>query len=429
MKAVKFGGSSLCDARAIQRAEKIVRADPCRRFVTVSAPGKRFSGDVKITDMLYECFESSGDDFLFSLEKIKARFDEIISDLKIGLSLDEDFSEMVYGRKNYFGRDYFASRGEYFCAKIFSACLGFDFVDASELIAFDERGNFLSGKTGLLAKEKLSMHKNAVVPGFYGSMPGGTIKTFSRGGSDVTGAIVAASVGADIYENFTDVAGFMSADPKTVDNPKKIDIITYKELRCLSYMGAGVLHEDAVLPLREAGIPVVIKSTLNPSEPGTTVVGKRSGEGAKVCGIAGRDGFVIVFVGKNRIGSNPREVTDILDIFTRRGICVFGIYSCIDCLGFAVRRDDFSPRADYLRNEICQYTEPDFVTLGEPCALVAIVGAAPEKLLSQIFSAVDEAGARVLCVDSGAGDGGVTVGVPEKTLPAVLKSLYGKLIR
>lgn len=429
MKAVKFGGSSLCDARAIQRAEKIIRADSERKFVTVSAPGKRYADDEKITDMLYGCFGSSGDEFLYGLQKIKARFDGIISDLSIDLSLDEDFSEMICGRKNYFGRDYFASRGEYFCAKIVAACLGFDFVDASELIYFDERGNFLSGRTGIAAREKLSAHKCAVVPGFYGSMPGGTIKTFSRGGSDITGAIVAAATDADVYENWTDVAGFMAADPKTVDNPKKIDIITYKELRRLSYMGAGVLHEDAVLPLREAGIPVIIKSTLNPCDEGTLVVEKRTEVGAKVCGIAGRDGFLTVFVGKNRIGSETGIIMNVLDIFSRRGITVFGMYSGIDCVGFAVRQDEFLSRADYIRSEICQFTDPDYVTLGEPCALIVIVGASPVELLPQIFSAVRDVGARVLCIDSGSGDDGVTIGVPEKMLSPVIISLYINLIK
>lgn len=426
--AVKFGGSSLCDAKAFDRAANIIKADPSRRFVTVSAPGKRFPGDEKITDMLYRCFRCSGDEFMYALEKIKGRFDSIIKDLSVTVSLENDFSELIYGRKNYFGRDYFASRGEYFCAKIFASYLGYGFIDAAECICFGEDGAFLPETTAAQTSAKLKAHHRAVIPGFYGSMPGGTIKTFARGGSDITGAILAAACGADIYENWTDVPGFMSADPKTVDNPKTISIITYKELRRLSFMGAGVLHEDAVLPLRGADIPVAIKSTLAPDEKGTLVVPDRMLHGEAVCGIAGKCGFVTVFVGKDRIGYKTDDRRRILEIFGRRGISVAGMFSGVDCAGFCVPVAELSGRTDYIRNEICQYAEPEYVTVGEPCALISIVGAAPQNMLPQIFSSVKSAGARILCADVGTCDGGVTVGIDEKHLDETIKSLYNNLI-
>lgn len=428
IKAVKFGGSSLCDAQAIERAAKIVLSDETRRYITVSAPGKRFPGDEKITDLLYSCFRATYDEFMFLLEKIKARFDATIRDLGLRMSLDDDFSELIYGRRNYFGRDYFVSRGEFFCAKIVADYLGFDFIDASRCVCFDERGAFLPTETAAKTSRELSCSENAVIPGFYGSMPGGTIKTFARGGSDITGAIVAAAVGADVYENWTDVSGFMSADPKTVHEPKKIDVITYDELRRLSFMGANVLHEDAVLPLRQACIPVIIKNTLSPDEKGTRVVYKRTEVGADVCGIAGRGGFAILQVGKDRIGSGTEERKRILEILGRRGVGVSGIYSGIDCVAFAVEREGFSERADYIRNEISQYAEPRYVTLIPKCALISVVGAAPCKVLTKIFTAVSETGAKILCIDAGAGEEGVTIGVAEEKIQDVIRALYKRLI-
>ena len=379
--------------------------------------------------MLYGCFRAPYDEFMFLLEKIKARFDAMISELALPLSLDGDFSELIYGRRNYFGRDYFASRGEYFCAKIFARYVDYDLIDAARCVCFDERGTYLPSETAEKTAHELERSAHAVIPGFYGSMPGGTIKTFARGGSDITGAIVAAACGADIYENWTDVSGFMAADPKILDNPKKIDIITYNELRRLSYMGAGVLHEDAVLPLREAGIPVEIKNSSSPDEPGTLVVPQRTGTGEKICGVAGRGGFITVFVGKERIGSGTDERSKVLELFGKRGISVSGIYSGVDCVGFAVPREELFTREDYIRNEICQYVEPEYVTVGEPCALVAIVGASPEEELAGIFSAIKSAGAKILCIDSGAGDEGLTVGVEEKMLAPVIRSLYENLIK
>lgn len=428
IKAVKFGGSSLCDARAMERAAKIVLCDKSRRFITVSAPGKRFPGDEKITDMLYSCYRAQYDEFMFLLEKIKSRFDATIKELGVNVSLDGDFAELVYGRRNYFGRDYFVSRGEYFCARIMAEYLGFDFIDASRCVCFDEQGAFLAAETSSKTSQELALSETAVIPGFYGSMPGGTIKTFARGGSDITGAIVAAAVGADVYENWTDVSGFMSADPKTVENPRRIDVITFDELRRLSFMGANVLHEDAVLPLREACIPVIIKNTLSPDEKGTRVVYKRTEEGDEVCGIAGRGGFAILQVGKDRIGSGTEERKRILDILGRRGIGVCGIYSGIDCVAFAVERDGFSDRADYIRNEISHYVEPRYVTLVPRCALISIVGSSPCGMLTKIFTAVSEAGAKILCIDAGAGDEGVTIGVTEEKLRDVIRALYKKLI-
>lgn len=427
--AVKFGGSSLCDAKAIDRAAKIINADSSRRYVAVSAPGKRFPGDEKITDMLYDCYGCSHEDFLRALEKIKTRYDGIIAELSPGVSLDGEFEELLFGRKNFYGRDYFASRGEYFCAKILAAYLGYDFIDAAKCILFGDDGNFLAEKTKIMTNAELLSSPRAVIPGFYGSMPNGTIKTFERGGSDITGAIIAAACGASVYENWTDVSGFMSADPKTVDNPKTISIITYKEMRRLSYMGATVLHEDSVLPLLGRRIPILIKNTLRPDDPGTAVVPSREGKSDEICGIAGKRGFLLMNVCRERIGSGISDRLKILDLMSRRKIRLAGMYSGIDCIGLAIPSADIAGRADYIRSEICQLVEPEYVTPGKSCALIAIVGAAPQNRLADIFSAVASAGAEILCLDFGSGDGGVNIGVEEAMLPTVINSLYNNLIK
>ena len=429
IKAVKFGGSSLCDARSIDNAAKIVLSDDSRKYIAVSAPGKRFPGDEKITDMLYRAFMSSGDEFYGILEKIKARFDEIISGLSLPMSLDDEFSELIYGRKNYFGRDYFASRGEYFCAKIFSAYLGFDFIDAARCISFGENGAFLPELTKLRTAAELSGSTHAVVPGFYGSMPGGTLKTFERGGSDITGAILASAAGCDEYENWTDVPGFMSADPKTVDNPKTIGIITYKELRRLSFMGAGVLHEDSVLPLMSEKIPVIIKSTLDPSAPGTRVVPYMDKKENAVCGIAGKKGFSVIRICKTKIGTSAADAEKIARLLAQRDVFPVCVSSGIDCVSLTVPRSGLCGKEDYIRNEICACTEPSCVTLVGDCALIAIVGADIGQRLSEIFSALDEESIAVSSVDAGSGDGAITVGVAEKDLDRAIKALYRKLIK
>lgn len=429
IKAVKFGGSSLCDARGIDNAAKIVQSDDERRYIAVSAPGKRFPDDEKITDMLYRAFTSDGDEFCRILEKIKARFDGIISELSLPISLDDEFSELIYGRKNYFGRDYFASRGEYFCAKIFSAYLGFDFIDAARCICFGEDGAFLPELTKLRTAAELSGSAHAVVPGFYGSMPGGTLRTFERGGSDITGAVLASAAGCDEYENWTDVTGFMSADPKTVDNPKTISIITYKELRRLSFMGAEVLHEDSVIPLMSDRIPVIIKNTLDPDAPGTRVVAVRDKKSDGICGIAGKKGFCTLRICKTKIGATAADATGILRVLSQRKIPPVSISYGIDCIAITLRKSDIVGREDYIRSEICACTEPASVTKGSDCALIAIVGADPLCRLPDIFSALDKEKIAVISADAGSGDGGITIGVQEDSLDRAIKALYAKLIK
>ena len=284
IKVVKFGGSSLASAEQFKKVGDIIRKDETRRYVIPSAPGKRTPKDTKVTDMLYHCYgqailANDDDDceeyqksFEDLIEKIKERYQEIIEGLSLELSLDEDFKVIKENFSKKIGRDYAASRGEYLNGKIMAAYLGIEFIDAAEIIFFDEEGNFDDKKTDEAVAKRLENLERAVIPGFYGSGPDGKIRTFSRGGSDITGSIVAKAVHADMYENWTDVSGFLIADPRIIPNPKAIDVITYRELRELSYMGATVLHEDAIFPVRKEGIPINIRNTNSPEDKGTLIV-------------------------------------------------------------------------------------------------------------------------------------------------------------
>ena len=272
VKVVKFGGSSLANAEQFRKVADIIHAEESRRYIVPSAPGKRFNGDAKVTDMLYDCYSSKKEDFRNKLEAIKARYNEIIRDLKLDLSLEKEFETMEACFIGKAGRDYAASRGEYLNGIVLANYLGYDFIDAAEVIFFDEKGNFDAEKTNKILSDRLSSVERAVIPGFYGTMPNDTIKTFSRGGSDITGSIVAKAVRADLYENWTDVSGFLVTDPRIIEDPAVITTITYRELRELSYMGATVLHEEAIFPVRKEGIPINIRNTNAPDDMGTMIV-------------------------------------------------------------------------------------------------------------------------------------------------------------
>ena len=273
-KVVKFGGSSLASAEQFQKVGSIIRADEARRYVIPSAPGKRYSLDTKVTDMLYHCYAAAerGEDFSEQLMAIRSRYQEIIDGLHLNLDLTSEFEVVEDQFRNQAGKDYAASRGEYLNGMVMANYLGFEFIDAAEVIFFKENGEFDAEKTHKILSERLEYVDHAVIPGFYGSLPDGKVKTFSRGGSDITGSIVAKAVDANLYENWTDVSGFLVADPRIVKHPRVISTITYRELRELSYMGATVLHEDAIFPVREAGIPINIRNTNAPDDRGTMIV-------------------------------------------------------------------------------------------------------------------------------------------------------------
>ena len=322
-KVVKFGGSSLANAEQFQKVGDIIRSEESRRYVVPSAPGKRFSADTKVTDLLYACYDKAeaGEDFSDILTEIKSRFYEIIKGLNLDLSLEEEFRQIEADFKAHAGNEYAASRGEFLNGKVMAAYLGYEFIDSATVIRFDKNGNFDADKTDKLLAKRLQKCERAVIPGFYGGMEDGTVKTFSRGGSDVTGSLVAKAIHADIYENWTDVSGFLVTDPRIVENPAVIETITYRELRELSYMGATVLHEDAIFPVRKEGIPINIRNTNRPEDKGTFIVESTCRKPKYVItGIAGKKGFCSINIEKSMMNSEVGFGRKVLQVFEDQGI-------------------------------------------------------------------------------------------------------------
>ena len=348
-KVVKFGGSSLASAEQFKKVGRIIRKEESRKYVVPSAPGKRTPDDTKVTDMLYSCYGIAildHDEYEEEVEKqllaIKARYDEIIQGLGLSISLDDEFKTIRTNFSRKIGRDYAASRGEYLNGIVMAAYLGYEFIDAADVIKFDEDGNFDSEKTDAILSARLAKTERAVIPGFYGSMPDGRIKTFSRGGSDVTGSIVAKAVHAEMYENWTDVSGFLIADPRVVKNPKSIDVITYRELRELSYMGASVLHEDAIFPVRKEGIPINIRNTNAPEDKGTLIVEDTCRKPRFVItGVAGKKDFASITVEKAMMNSEVGFCKKVLEVFEENDISIEHMPSGIDTMTIFVHQDEF----------------------------------------------------------------------------------------
>lgn len=429
-KVVKFGGSSLANAGQFKKAARIIRADKTRIYVVPSAPGKRFSSDTKVTDMLYSCYGVAirEKDFTEQIEAIKARYQEIIDGLKLSVSLEEEFKAI---RKNFskkIGRDYAASRGEYLNGKIMAAYLGFEFIDAAEVIRFDAERNFDGEATNRLLAERLSNSSGAVIPGFYGAMEDGTIVTFSRGGSDITGSLVALAVQADLYENWTDVSGFLIADPRIVQNPKAIETITYKELRELSYMGAGVLHEDAIFPVRKSGIPINIRNTNQPEDKGTLIVeGTCRQPKYTVTGIAGTDGFVSITIEKSMMNSEVGFCRKVLQVFEENEISIEHMPSGIDTMTIFVHKDVFEEKEQQVIAGIHKAVHPDHIDLESDLALIAVVGRgmkATRGTAGRIFSSLAHAHINVKMIDQGSSELNIIVGVRHDDFKNAIRALY-----
>ena len=343
VKVVKFGGSSLASAEQFRKVREILLADKKRRYVVPSAPGKRHRNDTKVTDMLYECYAlaEAEEEFKPLLRKIRARYNEIISGLKISLNLDEEFKKIEEKFRQKAGADYAASRGEYLNGIIMSHFTGYEFIDAAEVIRFDTEGNFDADTTNTILKERLKKSERAVIPGFYGAQEDGRVRTFSRGGSDITGSIVAKACKADLYENWTDVSGFLIADPRIIKDPKGIKVITYKELRELAYMGAQVLHEDAIFPVRKEGIPINIKNTNAPEDSGTFIVESTCQKPEfTITGIAGKQGFVAVNIEKDMMNSEIGFGRKVLEAFEENQISFEHTPSGIDTFTVFVHQEE-----------------------------------------------------------------------------------------
>ena len=429
-KVVKFGGSSLASAEQFKKVGEIIRADKSRRYVVPSAPGKRFSGDTKVTDMLYTCYNAAIREKKFEalLDEIKARYNEIIDGLGLELSLDAEFDVIRenFGRK--VGRDYAASRGEYLNGIIMANYLGYEFIDAAEVILFDEAGRFDDEKTNAVLSKRLEKVACAVIPGFYGSMPNGTIKTFSRGGSDLTGSIVAKAAKVDMYENWTDVSGFMIADPRIINNPKSIEAITYKELRELSYMGATVLHEDAIFPIRKEGIPINIRNTNAPDDKGTLIVEATCRHPKyTITGIAGKQGFASITIEKAMMNSEVGFCRKVLQVFEDNGISIEHMPSGIDTMTVFVHQSEFEEKEQEVLAGIHQAVQPDSLELESDLALIAIVGRgmrAKRGTSGRVFSALAHAHVNVKMIDQGSSELNIVVGVRNHDFDNAIRALY-----
>lgn len=429
-KVVKFGGSSLASAEQFQKVGKIIKAEEARCYVVPSAPGKRHSNDTKVTDMLYGAYAlaQAGKPFDEEMKAIKLRYQEIIDGLKLKTSLDKEFETITENFNNKAGNDYAASRGEYLNGIIMAEYLGYEFIDAAEVIFFDEEGNFIPDKTNEVLSQRLAKTPKAVVPGFYGAKLDGSVKTFSRGGSDVTGSIVAKAAKVDVYENWTDVSGFLIADPRIIHNPKGIDTITYRELRELAYMGASVLHEDAIFPVRQSGIPINIRNTNAPQDKGTWIVESTCQKSKYVItGIAGKKGFCAINIEKDMMNSEVGFGRKVLQAFEENDISFEHVPSGIDTMTVFVHQSEFAEKEQSVLAKIHKAVKPDFVDLESDLALIAVVGRGMRQTrgtAGRIFSALAHANVNVKMIDQGSSELNIIIGVKNDDFEAAIKAIY-----
>ena len=436
LKVVKFGGTSLADSEHFIKVAEIIKADPSRRYVVASAPGKRTGDDIKVTDMLYNCYNMirRHEDINEYYKNIVQRYTDIIKGLGIDFDITGELEYIKNAMMARSGRDYAASRGEYLNSLILAKYLGFDFIDAENVIFFKENSEFDEEKTNIAMKEELSKHTHAVIPGFYGCMPNGTIKTFSRGGSDITGSIVARAAQADLYENWTDVSGFLMADPRIIDNPLPISTITYRELRELSYNGATVLHEDAIFPVQKEGIPINIRNTNHPEDDGTIIVPFASESDNKhvITGIAGKKGFSVINIEKNHMGgefgfaARVFRCLDLYDIHTEH------LASGIDSMSHIVSYEELNKKLDEFIPELHKITEADNITVDTGLALVAVVGRGMKETkgtAARIFSAISNAEVNVRMIDQGASELNIVIAVYESDYEKTIEAIYNEFVK
>lgn len=432
VKVVKFGGSSLASAEQFRKVGDIIRADAKRRYVVPSAPGKRHKNDTKVTDMLYSCYAlaEAGDEENMkpALRKIRARYNEIMNGLKLKMTLDDEFKIIEENFRKKAGKDYAASRGEYLNGIIMANYLGFDFIDAAEVIRFDRNGDFDAETTNQILRERLKKSERAVIPGFYGAKENGAVVTFSRGGSDITGSIVAKACKADLYENWTDVSGFLIADPRIIKDPKGIKVITYKELRELSYMGATVLHEDAIFPVRKEGIPINIKNTNAPEDHGTYIVESTCQKPEyTITGIAGKKGFVAVNIEKDMMNSEIGFGRKVLAAFEENDISFEHTPSGIDTFTVFVHQEEFEGKEQSVLSALHRLAEPDSIDLEADLALIAVVGRGMKSTrgtAGRIFSALAHANVNVKMIDQGSSELNIIIGVHNDDFEHAIKAIY-----
>lgn len=432
----KFGGSSLADAGQFAKVKSILALDPARRYVVPSAPGRRFKEDEKVTDLLYRChaLAAKGEDYQETFDKIAARYMDIAEELGLSLDLGAVLDEVDERIGAGASADWCASRGEYLGGMLLADYLGWRFFDSAKGILFDETGRFDAERTQVVLSEALADGEPTVVPGFFGSKPNGEVHTFSRGGSDVTGAIVARAVGADMYENWTDVSGFLMADPRVVENPREIRSITYKELRELSYMGASVLHEDAMFPVHKAGIPTNIRNTNLPEHPGTLISLDMPEETdvPTITGIAGHKGFSVIFVEKAMMNSELGFGRKVLSVLEECGISFEHLPTGIDTMSVVVAQDALAPHREQVVHRIMEVVEPDTLTIHDDMSLIATVGRGMVHncgTAARLFASMSRAGINVRMIDQGSSELSIIVGVDDKDFESTIRAIYHEFVK
>lgn len=431
IKVAKFGGSSLADADQFKKVQFIIESDPDRRYIVPSAPGKRNNSDRKITDLLYLCHTHVQQKVPFDdvFKIITGRYLQIVKDLGLSFDLQPRLDEVKIRIASGASADYTASRGEYLTGLIMSQLLGYDFIDPAEIIYFDEMGKLDAERTQAETEKRIARHDRAVIPGFFGSDVRGNLKTFSRGGSDITGAIVARGAHADIYENWTDVSGLLMSDPSIVKNPKPIDTVTYRELRELAYMGAKVLHDEAIFPVREADIPVCIKNTNRPEDPGTMIVQDADPitHRGNITGIAGKKSFTVIAVEKTLMNTELGFGRRVLSVLEVNGISFEHMPSGIDTLSMVIADTELENKLESVVQEIRTECRPDAVEVYPNMALIATVGrgmAYTPGIASKLFTALSNKKINVRMIDQGSSEINIIVGVENEDFENALRAIY-----
>ena len=437
LKVCKFGGTSMADGNTMQAVKKIIDSDVKRKYVVVSAPGKRFNGDVKVTDLLYACYGELKEkgDCSQSFAKVRARFESIVKELNLSMDIKAVLDETQRRLNEEQSEDFTASRGEYLSARIMAELLGVKFIDGEDVVFFKEDGRLDGGKTYRAISQAVADGANAVFPGFYGRGADGKVKTFSRGGSDISGAVVARAVNASVYENWTDVSGFLACDPRIVDNPRRIKNLSYKELRELSYMGANVLHSESIFPVRKANIPIVIKNTFRPDDEGTSIlpISQYTPDGTVVTGIAGKKNFTVILIEKNHMNNEIGFVRKVLSVLEREGVSVEHIPSGIDTMSVVVDSEEIQGyKLEQIIEGIKNEADPDVIRVMENVALIATVGHGMSSSIgtsARLFDAMARANVNAKMIDQGSSELNIIVGVKnedcEKCISAIYHEFFG----
>ena len=432
IKVVKFGGTSMADAKSIRQVAEIIKQDKERRYVVVSAPGKRFSQDHKVTDMLYACYHDMqiNGECKATFDKIRERFKGIVKDLGLGLDIDSYLDKVEEEMLKYNSAEFCASRGEYLSAVITAEVLGYEFIDAKDVMIFDANGDFDSESTNEKVKSVLENVERAVVPGFYGGDSEGIVHTFSRGGSDVSGAVIARAVGASLYENWTDVNGFMSADPRIVDNPKPIETLSYKELRELAYMGANVLHPESIFPVRVSKIPINIRNTFCPTAEGTMIVAELDEKELSkrvITGIAGKKGYSIIYIEKSMMNSELGFVRKVLAVLEYYNISIEHLPTGIDTMSIVIPDNELAGKEDVVIERIKKVVDPDHIEIKSGISLIATVGhgmSYKPGSASTLVGALAKEKIHIRMIDQGSSEMNIIVGIATSDYERAIKAIY-----